>query len=178
MMCDVDCGSATPGMVRSVLSWRSSDPNAEEIWQELNKCNQEFMASLQKLGESEELMNSIRFLHTIRNGEIPAIRKMIKKIGESSNVPIEPESQTALIDAVCEVSGVLGGVVPGAGGFDAVCFLYIDMEDTEEKIKAFLSEYKGQGGKVTPLHAREENEGLKVETKDEYESVQYMKGLL
>lgn len=174
MMCDVDCGSSTPGMVRSVLDWRSKDPNAEELWQQLNQDNKEFMNSLKKLGDEQELIKSLGFLQTIRNKEIPEIRKMIRRIGEAANVPIEPSSQTQLLDAASNVSGVLGGVVPGAGGFDAVCFLYVDIEDTREKLEKFVHEYRGEGGKVTPLNAREDHQGVKIESMDGYKDVLHL----
>jgi hypothetical protein len=37
-----------------------------------------------------------------------------------SGVPIEPPSQTKLLDACMDVPGVLMAGVPGAGGFDAI----------------------------------------------------------
>ena len=41
---------------------------------------------------------------------------------------IEPDEQSNILDAVCKVKGVLGGVVPGAGGYDAICMLVASAE--------------------------------------------------
>jgi phosphomevalonate kinase len=37
----------------------------------------------------------------------------MREMGEASGVPIEPPSQTKLLDAVSEVEGVVGAGVPG-----------------------------------------------------------------
>lgn len=37
----------------------------------------------------------------------------MRTMGEASNVPIEPPSQTRLLDAVCNLPGVIGAGVPG-----------------------------------------------------------------
>lgn len=47
-------------------------------------------------------------------------RRLLRGIGESAGVPIEPTCQTALIDATVKVKGVLCAGVPGAGGIDAL----------------------------------------------------------
>jgi phosphomevalonate kinase len=56
-------------------------------------------------------------------------RQQLKQMGQAAdNVPIEPDAQTELCDAVAErVPGVLAALVPGAGGFDAVSCIYINM---------------------------------------------------
>ena len=41
-------------------------------------------------------------------------------MGTESSVPIEPDTQTALLDASLQVNGVLIAGVPGAGGYDAI----------------------------------------------------------
>ncbi|XLT85794.1 hypothetical protein S245_007880 [Arachis hypogaea] len=48
------------------------------------------------------------------------IRYHMRLMGEAAGVPIEPESQTKLLDATLNLEGVLLAGVPGAGGFDAV----------------------------------------------------------
>ena len=47
----------------------------------------------------------------------------MREMGAAADVPIEPRSQTALLDACVGTAGVIGGGVPGAGGFDAVWLL-------------------------------------------------------
>ena len=47
-------------------------------------------------------------------------RRMLRCMGVAAEVPIEPASQTRLLDATLELPGVLAVGVPGAGGYDAV----------------------------------------------------------
>lgn len=42
---------------------------------------------------------------------------------EETGAEIEPFEQTTLLDAATSIKGILGGVVPGAGGYDAICLL-------------------------------------------------------
>lgn len=48
------------------------------------------------------------------------IRYQMRKMGEVAGIPIEPESQSQLLDATMNMEGVLLAGIPGAGGFDAV----------------------------------------------------------
>nr|AFK40843.1 unknown [Lotus japonicus] len=48
------------------------------------------------------------------------IRYHMRLMGEASGAPIEPETQTQLLDATMNLEGVLLAGVPGAGGYDAV----------------------------------------------------------
>ena len=47
-------------------------------------------------------------------------RRLLKKMGDSAGVGIEPETQTALCDATMALPGVVAAAVPGAGGNDAI----------------------------------------------------------
>lgn len=53
----------------------------------------------------------------------------MKRLGEGPGVPVEPDEQTRLLDACIKITGVIGGGVPGAGGYDAV-FLLVTNPDT------------------------------------------------
>ncbi|KAH6759835.1 Tetratricopeptide repeat superfamily protein [Perilla frutescens var. frutescens] len=90
-------GAGSIGVITSysiVLTWRdgAGEPNQIEVVQAL-------------LGARDAML---------------AIRCNMRKMGEASRVPIEPESQTQLLDAKMNMEGVLLAGVPGAGGFDAV----------------------------------------------------------
>ncbi len=50
-------------------------------------------------------------------------RGLLKQLGQDAGVEIEPDAQTALLDASLALPGVLAGAVPGAGGHDAVFVL-------------------------------------------------------
>jgi len=52
-------------------------------------------------------------------------RTLLKRMGELSGVPVEPDTQTYLANATMEIPGVIAAGVPGAGGEDALFVLYI-----------------------------------------------------
>ncbi|KAF5972596.1 phosphomevalonate kinase [Fusarium bulbicola] len=157
-MCDVDCGSKTVGMVKKVLKWRSSDPEeSKKLWDELQKRNEQLIATL-NAGDVENLP-----------GKTTAVREMIRQMGSASDVPIEPESQTELLDAVSTVEGVYGGVVPGAGGYDALALLMKDDEETKQRVEEFLDKWaEEKGTKVKLLGVKGEMEGVRSESLDVY----------
>ncbi|KAK0715590.1 ribosomal protein S5 domain 2-type protein [Lasiosphaeris hirsuta] len=152
-MCDVDCGSQTVGMVKKVLAWRAQNPEAaEKLWGELQHFN-EALEDILKAGKTEDISKAIR-----------AIRILVKEMGDESDVPIEPDSQTELLDALEEVEGVYGGVVPGAGGYDALALLVKDDEETAQRVEQFLDSWsKEKGGRVSLLGVKGEMEGIRME---------------
>lgn len=131
VMCDVDCGSQTVGMVKKVLEWRKNEAEeANRLWADLQGCNDLLAEELTK-GCAIELSEAF-----------VAIRAMIKDMSTASGVPIEPEEQTELLNAVTRgVKGVVGGVVPGAGGYDAIVLLVHDDEETKGELEAFLKKW-------------------------------------
>ncbi|KAI2472455.1 Phosphomevalonate kinase [Annulohypoxylon bovei var. microspora] len=159
-MCDVDCGSQTVGMVKQVLKWRDeTDPQgAKTLWDDLQKRNEELGAVL-----SQDRKADIR-------GAVESVRALVRRMGEQSGVPIEPESQTQLLDALTrEVDGVYAGVVPGAGGYDALALLVQDDEATEGRIKSFLERWSEEkGGRVRLLDVKGEMEGVRKEELGQY----------
>lgn len=158
-MCDVDCGSQTVGMVKAVNAWRAQDPaGSRQLWNELQRRNS-LLAGVLAAGRLDELPAALE-----------ASRELVRKMGAESGVPIEPESQTELIDALSnEVEGVYGGVVPGAGGFDAVALLLKDDEDTAQRVGAFLAEWsKKKDAKVKLLGVKGELEGVRSEQLSEF----------
>ncbi|KAK3353237.1 phosphomevalonate kinase [Lasiosphaeria hispida] len=152
-MCDVNCGSQTVGMVKQVLTWRAQNSEAAgKLWGELQQKN-EALADVLKGGWTDDIKEAIR-----------AIRKLVKKMGAESGVPIEPDSQTELLDALEGVEGVYGGVVPGAGGYDALALLLKDDEETLKRVEQFLDGWsKEKGSLVCLLGVRGEMEGIRKE---------------
>lgn len=158
VMADVDCGSATVGMVKQVLSWRQShSEDADGIWNALQSANEGLG---EVLGGGRET--------NIREG-FKSVRMLIREMGEKSGVPIEPESQTKLLDALEGVEGVVGGVVPGAGGFDAVALLVRDDQESKRRLDKFLEDWSAKGdGRVRLLRVEGEMEGVREEDVREY----------
>jgi len=173
VMCDVDCGSKTPGMVKKVLEWRAKHPeNAKRLWTALQDLNDEIAAELIRLAESGD-RSYTNLESCIRNA-----RQLIREMGTESGVAIEPDAQTKLLDACSTLSGVIGGVVPGAGGYDAVTFLVEDKDGVTEELRLFLGDWvmnpkEGSGeriSKVRLLDVREEVGGVQLEPPENYDS--------
>lgn len=153
LMCDVDCGSQTVGMVKKVLAWRGADAEQSlALWDDLQRRNEVLGQALQN--------SDLASLPT----KVGDVRELIRKMGQLSDVPIEPESQTELLDAVSKVEGVYGGVVPGAGGFDALALLVKDDEATKKGLEEFLATWSTElGSKVKLLNVKGEMDGAKRE---------------
>ncbi|CZR64995.1 related to phosphomevalonate kinase [Phialocephala subalpina] len=154
VMCDVDCGSQTVSMVKKVLEWRKANSeDAKQLWDELQISNEILADNLRK-GCMLELEEAF-----------VAIRALIRDMSEASGVPIEPKEQTELLDAVTrDVEGVAGGVVPGAGGYDAIVLLVKDDEKTMGEINAFCKKWSEEKkGNVKLLNAKGELEGARKE---------------
>ena len=178
VMCDVSCGSQTPGMVKKVLAWRKVKPaEADAIWSELHAANETLAKEMKAMAESHSFG-----LEQLRQC-FARIRRGIRLMSEKSGVPIEPPEQTELLDACERVPGVIGGVVPGAGGYDAISLLIKDKEETVAALEKVLTgwTFKGQaaggesGGRVSMLGVREEMEGVRVEEWKNVEAYNYIR---
>ncbi|GAA5961348.1 hypothetical protein JCM3765_004382 [Sporobolomyces pararoseus] len=153
LLADVDAGSNTPSMVGKVLAWKKSQPEeSERVWNELSRANEvlrEVFDELRKESEEgggEGYRNLIGELSRIKASEwysssasfaratstILRIRKLMREMGEASNVPIEPPSQSKLLNAISEIDGVVGAGVPGAGGYDAIWVLCLTPSSSAE----------------------------------------------
>lgn len=169
VMCDVDCGSETVGMAKRVLAWRKDNPqDAAHLWKTLQKENEHLAKELQRLAQMPNL--SLSKNEDIRSS-ILRIRSLIREMSTKAGVPIEPNIQTELLDACSQISGVVGGVVPGAGGFDAIALLVEDRKEVLNALSVFLGNYNRDSqhsdatniGKVKVLGVQQDTQGLKVE---------------
>lgn len=177
VMCDVDCGSETPSMVKQVLAWREANKEeAEKIWQQLQAGNEALAAELTRLATADSISGSDKEKYARLSEIIMNNRKLIRQMGVASRVPIEPPQQTQLLDYCSNLDGVIGGVVPGAGGFDAIVLLVEDREEVIAWLKQSLKSYKvddhtaegSKMGEVGILGIREEMVGVKVEEQSLY----------
>lgn len=181
-------GSSTPSMVGSVKQWQKSDPqNSLETWKKLAHANSVLEAQLKSLNKlAEDQWENYKHTIAVCSGcgherwiELVAdqhqesivksllgardaflnIRFHMQQMGKAAGVPIEPESQTQLLDATMNIGGVLLAGVPGAGGYDAV-FAIILGEASNAVIKAWSSVG------VLPLLVREDPNGVLLESGD------------
>jgi len=171
VMCDVSCGSQTPGMVKKVLAWRAEQGLvAEQVWEDLHASNQALVEGLKALAESGDSD------YTHLRSCIYNVRKILRNMSQMSGVPIEPDAQTRLLDACSELPGVVGGVVPGAGGYDAVALLVEDRKEVIDGLEQLLRDYKVEGpteaagsiAKVSLLGVREDMVGTRTESTNIY----------
>lgn len=167
LMCDVDCGSETPSMVKQVFAWRKDNPeDAKRIWDTLQQENITLAQELKNAAESGLESSGANGLRK----SFQKCRKLIREMSDKSKVPIEPPVQTELLNACSEVPGVIGGVVPGAGGYDAIALLVEDKLEVQQQLEKFLATYKPkiqkegpQIGKVQLLNVKQSMEGIKQE---------------
>ncbi|GLU05348.1 hypothetical protein SLE2022_224510 [Rubroshorea leprosula] len=181
-------GSSTPSMVGAVKKWQKSEPqNSQETLRKLSEANSELethLSRLSKLAEehwdayrsviescsrlkSEEWMQQasepvsqavVKALLGARDAML-GIRNHMRQMGKAADVPIEPDSQTQLLDATMSMEGVLLAGVPGAGGFDAI--FAVTLGDSSNNITKAWSSLN-----VLALLVREDPNGVTLETSD------------
>lgn len=134
VMGDVSQGSQTPGMVKSVLEWhKNKAEEGKQVFGDINNANSKLSSALQQVPTSPVAISDA----------IKQVREQVRKLTSLSNVPIEPPSQTKLLDAASQIDGVLGGVVPGAGGNDAVSLLVNTAEHSLDTTLTELATIEG-----------------------------------
>ncbi|TFK26468.1 Phosphomevalonate kinase [Coprinopsis marcescibilis] len=189
MLADVDAGSDTPSLVGKVLKWRKEkSAEANALWKELDQLNQSLAQSLLHLGklyddDPQNYANAVKYISTLQPVQWEAnpwqpvkeqpitatfyeahctsehIRDKMRQMGNLSGVPIEPPEQTRLLNSCVGQAGVIGGGVPGAGGYDAVWLLVCDPvscapdQSPLERVEYWWSRYTELN--VSPLSAKE-----------------------
>ncbi|KAF8379016.1 hypothetical protein HHK36_028443 [Tetracentron sinense] len=181
-------GSSTPSMVGAVKKWQVSDPpKSLDTWRKLAEANSALETQLNvlsKLAEeqwetykcvisscselkSEKWMEQatdpckaavVKALLGARDAVLE-IRLHMRQMGEAAGVPIEPESQTKLLDATMNVEGVLLAGVPGAGGFDAI--FAVTLGESSINVTKTWSSFG-----VLSLLVREDPRGVSLESDD------------
>lgn len=148
LLADVDAGTDTPSFVKKVLQWRSENVEAAStLWKTLAGHNDRFAEIMGQLAEDARSLPSqydevvsalcsgttesttddherIRKHFAELSETMQLIRRGMKALGDGPGVPVEPDEQTRLLDECVKIKGVLGGGVPGAGGYDA-CHLLV-----------------------------------------------------
>lgn len=159
---DVQGGSETPKLVSKVLQWWRSDPASAAVISALNAANELLMASLADAGAAKRQATAslTTLLKNIRSG--------LKTLTEKTGAEIEPDEQTRILDLCETLPGCLGGVVPGAGGYDAICLLV-----ERAKVCEFKRASTSVAGllAVTWLDLHEEATGLRQENAADYEGL-------
>ncbi|XP_058224541.1 phosphomevalonate kinase, peroxisomal-like [Rhododendron vialii] len=181
-------GSSTVSMVGAVKKWQKSKPQkALETWKKLSDANSALEVRLNMLStmakehwdsytsiidkcslhKSEKWMELssepteaeiVKALLGARDTMLE-IRFHMRLMGQAAGIPIEPESQTKLLDATMNMEGVLFAGVPGAGGFDAV--FAVTLGNSSSNVAKEWSSLN-----VLALLVREDPRGVSLETGD------------
>ncbi|KAF7361881.1 Phosphomevalonate kinase [Mycena venus] len=166
MLADVDAGSDTPSLVGKVLRWRKEDPlTAGALWSSLTS---EWLKEPRSSPAEQTIISAFNEVYQISQ----AIRGKMREMGTLSGVPIEPIEQTKLLDLCVSQPGIIGGGVPGAGGYDALWLLVCEPVNAQsshqrpvEIIENVWSTYKELD--VSPLSAVESMaKGARIEQLD------------
>ncbi|PWN36866.1 ribosomal protein S5 domain 2-like protein [Meira miltonrushii] len=175
MLADVDAGSNTPSMVGKILEWRKSNPEwAQQMWTILAAGNQtladgllalrlahaqnsaEYLQAVQLASQHfskdwdkivrEHPSTTLTLLVEVRNA-MRSIQGGMRALGRQAGVPVEPDEMGNVIKATIDgAHAVLGGGVPGAGGYDALFVLYLKVpkaEDTQDNNLPVEKEIEG-----------------------------------
>ncbi|KAG9131607.1 hypothetical protein Leryth_015143 [Lithospermum erythrorhizon] len=181
-------GSSTPSMVGAVKKWQKSDPETSmETWKKLSEGNSTLemqlntLSNLARMGFDiyKDVINNcstqppekwldvatepsksdiVKALLGAKDAMFK-IRHLMRKMGEAAGIPIEPESQTRLLDSTMNIEGVLLAGVPGAGGFDAV--FVVTLGDASDKV---IKSWSSQN--VLALLVREDPNGILLQNND------------
>lgn len=191
LMGDIKGGSETPKLVSIVLDWKKRHPEqALELYTQLNQANLSLMDALTQLhqfyeSEKSQYLKAIQVLKNTAGSDIEStspdikpffavveaiknIRTYLKQLTQESTADIEPDSQTKLLNDCSTLKGCLGGVVPGAGGYDAISLLVID-----ESIDSIIDHTKSDDNfsQVTWLSLTQQAEGVVSEVVNDYEGI-------
>jgi phosphomevalonate kinase len=117
---------------------------AAALWAELDTANNALADALGALSEKHAIDPPAYDALIARLAAVPAaqwpadatallaahaaalrIRAGMRTLSARAGVPVEPAAQSALLDACAALPGVLGGGVPGAGGYDALWVLVL-----------------------------------------------------
>nr|WON00623.1 5-phospomevalonate kinase 1 [Atractylodes lancea] len=181
-------GSSTPSMVGAVKKWQKSDPqNSLDTWKKLSEANTTLESQLNLLSKLAEehwetyrgviyscsmcqsekwieqaseaiSLEIVKALFGARDAMLN-IRCHMQQMGKAAGIPIEPESQTQLLDVTMNMPGVLLAGVPGAGGFDAV--FAVTLGDSGNTLAKVWSSHN-----VLALLVREDPRGVSIENAD------------
>jgi phosphomevalonate kinase len=122
----------TTQAVGSVSDFKQKDPNTyHKLVQEINNANVQAIDALKKIKKGDRSALP-QFRDSFDKG-----RLLTKKLGELSNVGVEPNDCTELIEE-SKQNGAFVSKLPGAGGKDAIAALALD-DDSLAKLRKLWS---------------------------------------
>lgn len=184
VMGDVNSGSETTKLVSKLKAWYNSNlPKSLDIYQNINQNNEKVMAALEELDmlrhknpssycilikaldNKEDGVEQSPEFTKLRNA-IDGIRADFRRITKESGAEIEPPAQTVLLNACYKLKGVLSGLIPGAGGYDAIALIATENSNLEAQTKG-----QPDFAAVNWLDLHQENVGIKQENPLYYQNL-------
>ncbi|KAK6200142.1 Phosphomevalonate kinase [Scheffersomyces amazonensis] len=175
LMGDIEGGSETPKLVSKVLQWKKDKPDeSDPLYKALDTANQKLigvLSDLHNLYKQDPVSYTSHIdseVTTELSQTILDIRHNLQKLTKLSGAEIEPETQTKLLDNCRNLQGSFGGVVPGAGGYDAICLLVKD-DSVNTIVRSTATNPRFQN--VTWLNLHEEAQGVRTENVVDYDGL-------
>eukprot|EP00300_Choanocystis_sp_HF-7_P012578 c17940_g1_i1.p1 GENE.c17940_g1_i1~~c17940_g1_i1.p1 ORF type:complete len:200 (+),score=48.08 c17940_g1_i1:97-696(+) len=153
IMVDVQGGASTPALVRSILQYRDSGPDASAYFAALAQANEAVigavfdLCSFQSGLDEHSLDEACNALLGLTAREWPKAQfesivietfskkltalcdafsrwnDMFAELGDKAGVGVVPENARRVIGSMCQLPAVVAAGVPGAGGEDALFVL-------------------------------------------------------
>ncbi|SCU78281.1 LAMI_0A04082g1_1 [Lachancea mirantina] len=180
VMGDVNSGSETTKLVAKVNTWYKENlPRSLDIYKTIDTYNRAFIegisdlellsqknleeyTTLLKALNSRNAPDSFPAINKVRDA-VEGIRRNFRIITEESGADIEPYVQTKLLDNSLKLDGVLTGMVPGAGGYDAIALV-----TTESSELPIQTKNNPNFASVTWLNLHQESMGILEENPSHY----------
>ena len=180
IMGDVASGSETTKLVTKVKAWYEINyPRSLEVYHKINEGNSKFIQGIERLTQFSKnspseyklllkaldegsSLNKYDIITDIKEA-IEQVRSNFRLITTECGAEVEPEVQTRLLDRSIALKGVVTGVVPGAGGYDAVTLVATETSNIPTQTandEAFSA--------VSWLDLRQESTGIEEENPTHY----------
>ncbi|KAI8048454.1 Phosphomevalonate kinase [Thamnidium elegans] len=181
MLADIDAGSHTPTLVGKVLNWKKTKPEESNlVWNQLGQFNllvEQHFRELSRLytkdntayNQTIELCSQLKSSDWAQvQGKVAEemvklvndfnmVRSLLQKMTELSQVPVEPQEQTRLLNACTDIAGVAMAGVPGAGGYDAI-FCIVLSNHSKQLVRKVWESWKELS--VGPLLSHADSNGV------------------
>jgi phosphomevalonate kinase len=149
----------TTSMVGSVKEFKKlHEAEYRELVRGAEAQNKIAVSSLRKLTKDPDDKDAMEaFKDAFNKG-----RGFLKTLGTKSNVPIEPDDITELIEGTV-AHGAFVTKSPGAGGYDALAALFVNSK--ADVAKANVNQFWKDSGRLEPLKVEAYGSGIEVKNK-------------
>ena len=152
----INKAAITVSMVGSVNQFKAEHPDSySDMIKEMNARNTDALNAMRKIvhdGSSEESFEDFK-------SSFDEARYATKRLGELSNVIIEPDDATELIEE-SERHGAFVAKLPGAGGYDSIAALI--RKDRDDGAASKLSDFWSRNRSLQMLHVKRRSVGIEV----------------